>query len=700
MSTDAHLKIRPSHLQRIAYLYVRQSSLRQVLENSESTKRQYDLRGRAVALGWQVERIVVIDDDLGKSGSSSLGRDGFQRLVAEVGLGRAGIVMGLEVSRLARNSTDWHRLLEICAVTDTLILDEDGVYDPAHFNDRLLLGLKGTMSEAELHVLRARLRGGILNKARRGELEMRLPIGFVYTPEGRVALDPDVQVREAIRAVFRLYRETGAAIATVKAFRQRGLLFPRRVTAPSKYRPPGELVWRELDHDRALWLLHHPRYAGAFCFGRTRQRRLPDGRAVFATLPRDQWTVLLRDAHAGYVTWEEFEENQRRLADSKQAFAPDRPRSPPREGPALLQGLVLCGRCGRRMTIRYDIHRGRVVPIYTCQREGIRRAEPFCQRLPGAAIDAAVAGSLAARISPRSLELTIAVRKEVEARIGDADDLRARQVERARHDADLARRRVMQVHPDNRLVIDALEAHWNEKLRDLGDAQDAYERHKAEDQRRLDGPERAAILSLATTFPKVWSDPAIPDREKKRIVRLLVEDVTLLRNEQVIIHVRFRGGTTESLTLPPPRPAWALRKTSKRLVAEIDRLIDDHTDSEIAAILDAGGFHSGEGLKLHRLAIRRIRLAYQLRGRRERLLARGLLTLREVADKLGLHTTTVKVWRQKGYIRAHVCDDRGEYLYEIPGTDAPKKFVWKERGPNALIREPAPVGSDGRQCAT
>jgi len=274
MMGEGGLKVTARHLKRQAYLYVRQSSLRQVLENTESTKRQYDLRGRAVALGWPAEQVSVIDADLGQSGASAADREGFQHLVTEVSLGRAGIVMGLEVSRLARNSTDWHRLLEICALTDTLILDEDGIYDPAHFNDRLLLGLKGTMSEAELHVLRARLRGGIVNKARRGELEIRLPIGFVYDTEGKVRLDPDERIRSAITHLFQTFRRCGSATATVKAFREQGLKFPRRIyVGPRK----GEVLWGDLEHSRTRWVLQHPTYAGVFCFGRTRQRKHPDG---------------------------------------------------------------------------------------------------------------------------------------------------------------------------------------------------------------------------------------------------------------------------------------------------------------------------------------------------------------------------------------------------------------------------------------
>ena len=379
MTSDAPQKITSSHLKRNAYLYVRQSTIRQVFENTESTKRQYALRQHAVALGWPIENIIVIDTDLGQSGASAVDREGFQKLVAEVGTGKAGIVLGLEVSRLARNNTDWHRLLEICALTDTLILDEDGVYDPSHFNDRLLLGLKGTMSEAELHVLKARLQGGILNKARRGELQSPLPVGFLYNAENRPVPDPDKQVQQSLRVFFETFRRTGSATATVKAFRQQGLLIARRL---KKGHRKGDLLWAELTHSRSLQILHNPRYAGAFVYGRTRVRRKAAGGEAYHKTSRDQW-VLIPGVHAGYITWEGCESNQKRLRENAQAQGSDRKKSPPREGPALLQGLVMCGICGNRMTIRYHSRAGRAVPDYVCQKDGIEHGRPLCQSVNG-----------------------------------------------------------------------------------------------------------------------------------------------------------------------------------------------------------------------------------------------------------------------------------------------------------------------------
>jgi len=380
MNPETAEKVSADHLRRNAYLYVRQSTLRQVLENTTSTERQYGLRQRALALGWPGEQIVVIDEDLGRSGASAEGREGFQRLVADVGMGKAGIVIGLEVSRLARNNADWHRLLEICALTETLILDEDGLYDPRQFNDRLLLGLKGQMSEAELHLLRARLRGGVLSKARRGELVSPLPVGFLYDSSDKVILDPDSSVQQAIRHFFATFARCGSARATVKAFGDEGLLFPLRIrTGPNK----GDLTWTPLQHHRVLQLLHNPRYAGAFCFGRHKSRRLADGTSRLELLPRDQWLALIPGSHDSYITWAEFEANEARLAEQAQARGHDRRASPPREGPALLQGIVICGRCGNRMTVRYRSRRGETIPIYACQRTGIENAAPLCQVITG-----------------------------------------------------------------------------------------------------------------------------------------------------------------------------------------------------------------------------------------------------------------------------------------------------------------------------
>jgi DNA invertase Pin-like site-specific DNA recombinase len=496
-------KVTAEHLGRSAYLYVRQSTLRQVKDNTESAERQYALRQRAIQLGWPVEQIVVIDSDQGQSGSSSSGREGFQRLVADVGLGKAGIVLGLEVSRLARNNADWHRLLEICALAGTLICDEDGLYDPADFNDRLLLGLKGTMSEAELHFIRARLQGGILSKARRGELSMPLPVGLTQDPAGRVVLDPDSAVQQALAHLFQTFERTGSARAVVYAFNRDGLLFPARIRSGER---KGELTWSALSHWRVLRTLHNPRYAGAFAYGRRRARKTASGRTTTRQLPREEWT-LIRDAHPGYISFEQYERNLKTLAANAYAHGSDRQAGPAREGPALLQGLAICGRCGRRMSVRYHRRRGALVPDYLCIDENTQRYAPRCMGIPGHGVDEAIGQLLLDTVTPLALEVALTVQAELESRAEEADRLRRSHVDRARQHAELARRRYLAVDPDNRLVADTLEADWNGSLRALQAAQDEYEKTTAAAQAHSTTNAKHKSASSPLTSPRCGPTP-------------------------------------------------------------------------------------------------------------------------------------------------------------------------------------------------
>lgn len=373
-------KVTADHLRRDAYLYVRQSSLYQVANNTESSRRQYDLRGRAVALGWPADSVIVIDVDQGQSGASAADREGFQRLVADVSLGKAGIVLGLECSRLARNNADWHRLLELCSLTSTLICDEDGLYDPGSINDRLLLGLKATISEAELHFIRARLQGGLLAKAARGELRVRLPVGLAYDQLDNVTLDPDASVRAAIEYLFHCFERTGSAHAVVKQFAAEGLKFPGRHGVGGPH--AGELYWKPLRHDLVLFTLHNPRYAGAYFYGRRKTFTDLDGHTCTVVKPRDQWTVLIKDAHPGYITFEQYEHNQQTLAANAAAHSNEERRAgPAREGPALLQGLVICGKCGKRMTVNYHpAQAASSCPTTTARARGSRPAPHHARR--------------------------------------------------------------------------------------------------------------------------------------------------------------------------------------------------------------------------------------------------------------------------------------------------------------------------------
>ena len=660
-------KVTAAHLTRKAFLYVRQSTLRQVIENTESTRRQYELRERAVTLGWSEDLVEVIDSDQGRSGASSADREGFKRLVTEVGLGHAGLVMGLEVSRLARKSSDWHRLIEICALADTLILDEDGLYDPSSFNDHLVLGLKGTMSEAELHQIRARLMGGILSKARRGELRFRLPTGFVYDGEGKTILDPDQEVLESIRLLFLEFRRTGSAHGAARAFREKGLLFPTRLHAgPEK----GELVWRPLPAGRVFGVLENPRYAGAYAYGRRQGRRAPSGAVVIRLAPREDWTVLIKDAHEGYISFADYEKNVKLVRGN----ALGERKYPPREGPALLQGLVVCGRCGTKMSIRYQTYRGETRPVYVCPGPLAGAARSGCQSLIGTTIDIAIGDLLIEVVTPLALTVTLAVEEELQSRIEEADALRWKRVQRAEYEANLARRRFLQIDPDHRLVADTLEADWNERLRDLRACREEYERRCQQDRRVLGEEAKARIHRIASDFPRIWRHPGTSARERKRIVRLLVEDVTIEKGEEVAVHVRFRGGATRSLTVPRPRLPWEDRRVSPEVVRVIDRNLATHTHAEIATILNDAGHVSGTGKTFHADRVGKVIKAYRLKTRYARLRETGLLSLTEIARKLGVCRATVKIRRAEGRlgIRAVRLDDVGRYLYEYPEKSVPE----------------------------
>lgn len=657
-------KVTPDHLRRDAFLYVRQSSLRQVMENTESTQRQYALRDRAIALGWPIERIHVIDSDLGRSGASAQDRDGFQRLVGEVANARAGIVLGLEVSRLARNNADWHRLLELAALTQTLILDEDGIYDPAHFNDRLLLGLKGAMSEAELHVLKARLQGGIRNKARRGELAMPLPVGLTYQSNGVVVLDPDRAVQSALALLFQTFRQTQSATATVKRFRREGWLFPRRVRRGIG---KGDLHWGPLEHSRVIAILHNPRYAGAFVYGRTRQAYRVGQPPSVIQVRREDWQVLIPQAHVGYLDWAEFERNQAVLRQNIAAWSQGSRGSVPREGVGLLQGRVVCGRCGARMRVRYQRVGGNLEPYYTCTENAVRRAGPPCQTVRGRAVDDAISALLLEQVTPAALELALAIEEEISGRIEQAAAQRVTQLTRARYEAELARRRYLHVDPANRLVADALEADWNECLRQLDRLQQAHDHQQQADRTLLGDDARTRIRQLAEDFPRVWQDPRVPPLERKRMVALLIDDVTLIKSEQVSLQVRFRGGRTTSLAIDKPQSMALIRKTPPEVVRKVDELLETGTDHQVAAALNALGYQNWRGEAFTHKKVIVIRTAYALKSRFERLRARGMLTARELATQLGVCSASIYQWGREGLITEHRYGNNHRCLYEPPG---------------------------------
>ena len=515
------------------------------------------------------------------------------------------------------------------------------------------------MSEAELHVLRARLLGGQLNKARRGELWMRPPIGLVYDRlRQQVECDPDAQIQGTVRLLFETFRRTGSAFQVVRHFADAGIQWPRRLYPGGR---AGEMVFGPLDHSRVLGILHNPRYAGAFVYGRRRQRKIAlAGQTRYRLLPRAEWKVFLPNAHPGYISWEEFEANQATLLANAHSYGADRRRSPAREGVALLQGLVLCGRCGDRMTVRYVVRHGHPVPDYVCQRRGIAAAQRICQIVAGTGLDEEVGQVVLEAVTPAALDVALEVFEELRARQADVDRLRQAHVARAREEAEIAQRQFMLVRPEHRLVADSLERQWNETLARLAEAEEEYRRATAADGPAVNADDRARIHALVSDLPRVWHDPRTPMRERKRMLRLLVEDVTLVRGDQAIqIQIRWTGGATTSLERPRPLGAPDLRRTPTAIVEMIRALATEQTDHQIADTLNGRWLRSGTGQSFTRLRVRTLREAYGIPSVAEHLRADGWLTASEIAGQLRVHRATAKRFACEGVLRARRADDKG-----------------------------------------
>jgi DNA invertase Pin-like site-specific DNA recombinase len=664
MTTDTDHKIANHHLQRKALIYVRQSTMKQVRENTASTARQYELVDTATALGWHPDLIHVIDEDLGKSASSAAHRTGFQKLVAEVALGQVGIVMGLEISRLARNNADFQQLLQLCGTNNTLIYDADALYDLMCLNDRLVLGFKGTLSDVELFTLRARLQGGALSKAARGELRTKLPIGFVYTETEQVVLDPDRQVQETIQLFFQLFRKIGSSIGVVKHFNRQGIPFPTR---PIKGPHKGELRWCPLASGLALRVLHNPRYAGAYSYGRTKLRKSPSGHIAYAKRERDQWHALVKDAHPAYISWEAFEANQTRLDANRIRQSPGSAR----EGRGLLQGIVLCGKCGKNLATTYKTKpSGECTPVYLCNRDQLDYGHALCTRIPGAGIDAIVTAILLEKVTPMAVKAAISVQQEIVKRAQEADQLLRRQVERAQYDADLARRRLMAVDPENRFVGQTLEQEWNEKLRLLEQARHDYDAKRHHHHDLLESAKEGALSSLAGDFADLWHHPATRYQDKKRMIRLLIEDVTLTRHgDHVDVAIRFKTGTVIHESVHIASSGQQPTDINAEIIQKIEHLAGKHTAGEIATKLnEAGVIHPGRGT-FDTNAIVYLLKRFNIPSLKQQLRAVGYISQQELAERCGVTVRTVLRWRLQGWIRARRYNDQPEYLYE-PKFDA------------------------------
>src|ERR1700704_6457394 len=579
-------KITASHHSRQAIVYLRQSSPAQVEHNRESTERQYALATKARELGWPEDRILVIDEDLGLSGSGSVARSGFARLTAEVALARVGLVLGLEVSRLARNNADWHRLIDLAGLTDTLIGDADGIYHPAMFNDRLLLGLKGTMSEAELHVLRARHNGGIRNKAARGELRRGLPVGFIWGEEdGEVLFHPDEAVCTAIRTVFARFSELGSVRRVWLWLRSEGLSFPLQT------RHGGGIRWVDPSYIGVYHVLTNPVYAGAYAYGKSRHEVTLDGcgarKKRVRKLPQSQWSVLIQDHHQGFINWSTYEANRTRISANTHPHPHQSGSGAVREGTALLQGLAICGHCGRKLRTQYT---GRTAsPGYHCAGKTIANGRGiYCLNIGAVQIDDAVAQAVLAALAPLGIEAALAAAERI---VADHDRALAQwrlAVERASYEAQRAERRYRAIDPDNRLVARGLEAEWEKALRELETAKAELASREQLRPKTLTQDERCRLLALGSDLFKAWQAPATSARDKKELLRTLLEEVIIaIDKEQHRVHLtlRWRGGTIIEIDLNLQRRPAAVR-TDEDTVALVRRLAIHYPDAVIAGILN------------------------------------------------------------------------------------------------------------------
>lgn len=648
-------KIKPTHTQRVACVYIRQSTPGQVEHNRESTARQYALADRACQLGWSKEQVVIVDEDLGLSGSTTDKRSGFARLTSEVALAHVGIVLGLEVSRLARNNADWYRLLELCGVTDTLIGDNDGVYYPALFNDRLLLGLKGTMSEAELHIIRARLDGGIRNKAARGELRRGLPVGFVWgEQDGEVLFHPDEAVTAAIRTVFERFAEFGSARRVWLWFRSEGLSFPLQ-TMPAGM--PGPIRWVAPTYHALHQILTNPVYAGAYTYGKTKYERYVDEngtvRKRIRHLPMDQWSVLIPDHHPGFIDWATFQANQARL-DSNTRPQLHRAGGAVREGSALLQGLATCGHCGRRLHVHYRSRNS--APGYHCAgKDLVNGRGVYCLNVGGMVVEQAVANAFLEAVTPAAVEATMLSVQQLQANRDAALSQWRLEVERARYEAERAERRYRNVEPENRLVARGLETEWENRLRALNAAE--AELHRREQQRPNPiGPEQLKrIRMLGSDIRQVWAAPAIADRDRKELLHTLLEEVilNLKRAEgRAQLTLRWRGGAITVLDVPVPRFKPMGPRTDEDTISLLRRLAALYPDEVIAGILNRQGRKTatGERFTANQVgSLRRYRNIPRFQPPAEPPDGE-LVSIRKAAQILGMNTSSIHRWLADGFI--------------------------------------------------
>lgn len=668
-------KIATRHLARLAIVYVRQSSARQVKENVESTRLQYDLVNRARAYGWPREQIVVVDDDLGVSGQSLEGRQGFQRLLAEISLGHVGIVLGIEMSRLARNCRDWHQLLELCAVFDSLLGDADGIYNPREHNDRLLLGLKGTMSEAELHVLRGRLDAGRRNKARRGEYFCQAPIGYVRT-DGKMALETDGQARHVVQLIFDKFQELGSANGVLRFLQNQDIKIGVRQASGANR---GLLDWRAPNRSTITRILHHPIYAGAYVFGLQRtdpSRRVP-GKPSSGRLAAsfDEWQVLLHDTLPAYITWEQWERNQQRLKDNSTSFGAGPPR-----GASLIAGRITCGKCGSRMAVSYNHNKGRQA-YFTCCAARMNFGEPLCQSFEASSLESLIEHLVLTALEPAAVELSLTAAESIESERERIERHHLQSVERATYEASLARRRYEEVDPSNRLVAAELERNWESRLQTQRKAEECLNRFRQETPSTLTPEQRHSILQLASDFSMLWHSSSTTNIDRQAIVRSLIKDIVVDvvdNTERLSVTVRWAGGFESQHETRRHVQSFDQLDGAAHLAERIQQLYNEgYPLSEIAKQLNHEDYKPAKQERFTRTSMGALCRMLRRRGviAATPNIKPHYWRAGKLCESLGIKKPTLSGWRHRGWVQVRQVGSRWIYWADPEEFERLKKLA-------------------------
>ena len=670
-------KIQNHHKEKMAYIYIRQSTLGQVIHHRESTERQYALKMKALELGWPVEKIKVLDGDLGVSGTQIANREDFKMLVADVSLEKVGAIFALEASRLSRSSGDWNRLFNLCSIAGTLILDEDGCYNPCDFNDQLLLGLKGIMSQAELHIIRGRLQGGKLNKAKKGELRFPLPVGFCYINETNVhvpgqgiVFDPDEEVRSVIQLFFDTFKKTGSAYGVLREFGSRNIKFPKRSYGGVW---KGKLIWGQLTYSRALSILKNPAYAGTYAYGQYKYKKSisPDGqiKTKVVHLPIEAWTVRIDNHHEGYISWDEFLHNRKILEQNQTNGVETMLSSAAREGLALLQGILICNVCGRRITVRYQGNGG-IYPVYECNgQKKLGVTGSSCIHFRCNIVDDAIVTRIFEVLTEDQINLAIKAVEELEKRIDSLNNVWHMKIQRAEYEAALAQRRYEEVDPSNRLVAATLEKRWNDSLENLAHIKQQHNEYRQKHDIDISPDKKEKLLLLAQDIPRLWKASTTQAKDRKRIIRLFIKDITVEKiweSRELILHIRWQGGANEDIHCNLPQKMCDQIRYSEDIINEIRELAKNYIDTEIAQILNRKAISSAKGKAFTANIVQWIRYRYKIPF--PDIKKENEFTVKEVAKKFDISTHMVYYWIERGYVEVRRLKTGYPYWITIDST--------------------------------